>query len=283
MRNVNSSFSRNKALLIIVFITIVGASLFLLLKPQNTVVANDFWDSNDSSNTSSIDHGDWQHVLDHYLVSNHASGVNRFDYNAVSDMDKQLLETYLDHMQQLDPRIYNRDVQQAYWINLYNALTIKVILNEYPVESITTISEDFISFGPWDDQVATVQGQTLSLNDIEHRILRPIWNDNRIHYAVNCASIGCPNLSAQAFTAANLDTQLEAAAVAYVNHPRGVNIANGELQVSSIFHWYKVDFGDTDESLLLHLQRYAKPPLRQKLQSYQGDINHDYDWNLNDV
>ncbi len=283
MQSAPSSFFRSKTLWLIVISTITIALLFLWLKPQNTAVANSFWDNSNTSNTATINHSDWQQILDRYLISNHPSGINRFDYEAVSDEDRLLLETYLDKMQQLDPRDYNPDVQMAYWINLYNALTIEVVLNEYPVESITTISDNLVSFGPWDDQVATVQGQPLSLNDIEHRILRPIWNDNRIHYAVNCASIGCPNLSAQAFTSTNLDAQLETAAVAYVNHPRGVLLKDGELQVSSIYHWYKVDFGDTDASLLKHLQHYAKPSLRQQLESYQGEINHDYDWQLNNI
>lgn len=285
MPSAQKSFFRSKILwtFFLWTIALAAVSMYLLLKPQNTAVANSFWDISNENNAANIDHAAWQHLLDRYLVSDHASGINRFNYDAVSDADKHTLESYLGSMQQLDPRNYNRDVQQAYWINLYNALTIKVVLDEYPVESITTISEDFVSFGPWDDLVAEVQGQALTLNDIEHRILRPIWNDNRIHYAVNCASIGCPNLSAQAFTAANLEAQLEAAAVAYVNHPRGVHFDNGELQVSSIYHWYKVDFGNTDASLLLHLQDYAKPPLRAQLENYQGNINHDYDWNLNDV
>lgn len=283
MQSAKPSLFRSKILWAGILLAIAAAALFLLLKPQTAAVANSFWDARDTNNTATIDHSDWQTILDLYLVSNHPSGINRFDYDAVSDEDQTLLENYLEKLQKLDPRAFNDNVQQAYWINLYNALTIRVILEEYPVESITTISEDFVSFGPWDDQVAEVQGQALTLNDIEHRILRPIWQDNRVHYAVNCASIGCPNLSATAFSGANLEAQLEAAAIDYVNHPRGVSFTDGELQVSSIYHWYKVDFGNTDATLLQHLQHYAKPPLRQQLLSYEGEINHAYDWNLNDV
>jgi len=272
-----------KIWLALAVLVIVSVGVLMLLKPASNAVANSFWDVSVSSNTQDIDHSDWQKLLNRYLVSDHVSGVNRFDYQIVNNADKKLLNNYLNVLQQLDPRIYNRNSQQAYWINLYNALTVRVILDNYPVDSITGIGEDFASFGPWDDHAATIQGQELSLNAIEHGILRPLWNDNRIHYAVNCASIGCPNLSAQAFTAANREELLEQAARAYINHERGVRFENDELIVSSIYHWYRVDFGDTDASLLRHLKKYAEAPLLQQLENLQGDIDHGYDWNLNDL
>lgn len=277
------SFMGNKSWLALTVLVVVGVAILMLLQPASKPVANSFWDASVASNTKGIDHSNWQQLLNRYLVSDHVSGVNRFDYQSVNAVDKQLLDNYLQTLQQLDPREYNRDSQQAYWINLYNALTVRVILDNYPVDSITGISEDFVSFGPWDDHAATIQGQELSLNDIEHGILRPLWNDNRIHYAVNCASIGCPNLSAQAFTAANREELLEQASRAYVNHDRGVRFENGELIVSSIYHWYRVDFGNSDASLLQHLQQYAETPLQIQLENYQGDIDHGYDWNLNDL
>ncbi len=280
-RSVN--FMGKKTWLALAVLVIAGVGILMLLQPASKPVANSFWDANVASNSKDIDHSDWQQLLNRYLVSGHASGVNRFDYQRVNSEDKNLLNSYLDQLQRLDPREYNRDIQQAYWINLYNALTVRVILDNYPVDSITGISEDFVSFGPWDDHAATIQGQDLSLNDIEHAILRPLWNDNRIHYAVNCASIGCPNLSVQAFTAANSEELLDQAARAYVNHERGVRFEDGELTVSSIYHWYRVDFGDSDVSLLQHLQKYADAPLRQQLEDYQGNIDHGYDWNLNEL
>lgn len=271
------------ALVIGLLIIALAGAAFLALKPSTQAQADSTWDAADDSNTTIIDHQAWQTILDRYLASDHPSGVNRFDYASVSDADKALLNNYLDQLQALDPRQFARDVQMAYWINLYNALTIQVVLDAYPVESITGISEDFVSFGPWDDVAAEVAGQALTLNDIEHRILRPIWQDNRIHYAVNCASIGCPNLSGTAFTAANLEQQLEAAAHAYVNHERGVQFDDGDLLVSSIYHWYKVDFGNTDESLIEHLKIYANNDLKQQLEQYDGPIDHAYDWNLNEL
>jgi len=254
-------------------------ALFSQAAPEPEAI--EFWQVSDEANLQTIDHSGWQAILQQYLSSNHASGINRFDYKSVDKSGLAQLDSYLQLLQNLDPRTYSKAQQQAYWINLYNALTVKVVLADYPVQSITKIGEGFFSFGPWDDKAAVVQGQELSLNDIEHGILRPIWQDNRIHYAVNCASLGCPNLAAQAFTADNMEALLEHSAASYINHSRGVRFAAGELTVSSIFHWYKVDFGGTDQSLLNHLQKYAQPDLRVQLKNYQGAIEHGYDWSLN--
>ncbi|MBV1878228.1 MAG: DUF547 domain-containing protein [Pseudomonadales bacterium] len=240
-----------------------------------------FWLPSIAQNEQTINHGAWQAILDVYLADNHASGVNRFNYLAVTKVDKEKLSGYLTEMQDLDPRDYSRVVQKAYWINLYNALTVKLVLDNLPVDSITEVGQSFFKFGPWDDVVATVVGQELSLNNIEHGILRPIWRDNRIHYAVNCASMSCPNLSGVAFTENNTELLLEQAATEYVNHVRGVSFVNGDMRVSSIYIWYLADFGGENTSLVDHLKKYADADLMKKLQRHKGDIEHGYDWQLN--
>jgi hypothetical protein len=239
-----------------------------------------FWLNDQQSTQSSIDHSAWDTLLKRYLVTDQ-SGVNLFQYSSVSQDDKKRLSQYLEQLQAIDPRTYSKGEQKAYWINLYNAATVNLILEHYPVKSITKISERFFGFGPWDDDLLEVAGQTLTLNNIEHGILRPIWNDNRIHYAVNCASYGCPNLQKEAFTADNTEALLELAAVDYINHPRGVTVQDNELHLSSIYHWYLDDFGGELPSLLEHLKIYAKPPLSSKLDANFKDYEHDYDWSLN--
>ena len=128
-----------------------------------------------------------------------------------------------------------------------------------------------------------MEGVALSLNDIEHRILRPIWRDPRIHYAVNCAALGCPNLRMTAFTGANADEVLDRAARDYVNHPRGVTIRDGSLVVSSIYIWFQEDFGAGAMDVIAHLKRYAGPELRNRLMTVDGIDDDEYDWNLNDA
>ena len=243
----------------------------------------DIWQEADESNTQLISHSEWQFLLDSYLKVEKGA-VSLFDYGAVSEEDSDRLDIYLMYLQSLDPRDFASNEQQAYWINLYNALTVQLILENYPVRSITKLGKGFFKFGPWDDEVAEVAGKTLTLNDIEHRILRPIWQDSRIHFAVNCASIGCPNLQSTAFTSENMDELLEQAAKEYLSHSRGANFdKDGNLKLSSIFDWYAVDFGDDQSEILAFLSRWAPEDVAEKMRSYSGHIDYDYDWDLNEL
>ena len=255
---------------------------FALAAPSSALL--EFWNASDETNAETIDHSAWQNLLTAYL-SSHPSGVSRFDYAALkaSDEDRTKLADYLAHLQAHDPRTYARVEQKAYWINFYNALTVQVVVNAYPVDSIRDIHESWIPLsGPWDDVHATVAGQELTLNNIEHGILRPIWRDNRIHYAVNCASYGCPNQSPAVFTAANTEELLDASARAYINHPRGVDFVDDDfLMISSIYNWYVEDFGNSQETVLAHLIQYAEAGLAARLKDFAGSVDYEYDWNLN--
>lgn len=192
----------------------------------------------------------------------------------MSSSDKTKLKQYISRLEQIDPLDYPKAEQYAYWVNLYNAVTVDLILNAYPIKSITKLGGLF-SFGPWGDDVVAVNGKTLTLNDIEHRILRPIWQDPRTHYAVNCASLGCPNLQSQAFTSDNTEMLLELAAAEYINSDKGVLVNNNQLQLSSIYEWFAVDFGN-QQQLIKHLDKYRTKPV-----TYTGKISYDYDWSLN--
>ena len=243
-----------------------------------------FWQARDEASTKQIDHSPWQAILDRHLLTDHPSGINRFDYAGLqaNSADMRSLDSYLASLQATDPRRLSSAEQFAYWINFYNALTVRVVAGGYPVESIRDIHESWLAFGPWDDVQAEVAGQELTLNDIEHRILRPIWGDSRIHYAVNCASYGCPNLAGQAYTAANLEELLEQGARDYVNHPRGVSLVDGDLVLSAIYDWYQEDFGGSEEAVVEHLIRYASTETAAKLLNYGRVADYEYDWRLNE-
>lgn len=240
------------------------------------------WQQHGPENPDVIDFSDWDHVLKAYVNAN-PSGVNLFDYGAVTPEDRAGLEAVIARLAALPVSSYARPQQLAYWINLYNALTVQVVLDHYPVASIRDIdiSPGFFSDGPWDKALIEVEGTALTLNDIEHRILRPIWRDPRIHYAVNCASIGCPNLSTEAYLGASIEEQLDAAARSYINDPRGVSIDDGKVTVSKIYDWFYEDFGRTPMSLLEHLARYAEPDLAMKLRDIGEIHDTEYDWTLN--
>ncbi len=262
-----------------------GLALFLLssaaLAASDAKPLADFARAAPAS-TVRIDHAPWQALLDRHLDARTADGIHRFRYAHVNAADGARLRAYIDALAAADPRRLARAEQFAYWVNLYNALTVDTILRHYPVKSIRDIHEDFFAIGPWDDPLVTVLGQKLTLNDIEHRILRPLFKDPRVHYAVNCASLSCPNLAAVAYSAANLEKLLESGARAYVNHPRGVRFdKNGKLKLSSIYHWYASDFGADKRALYAHLAHYAAPALARRLRAYRGDYAHDYDWSLN--
>lgn len=241
------------------------------------------WQAHVPDATQAVDHSRWDMILKKYLETNHPSGINRVQYTEVLPADLQTLAEYLGQLQQIKVSSLNRKEQKAYWVNLYNALTVKVILDHYPVKSIMDIdiSPGLFNNGPWDAKLLTIEGEKVSLNDIDHRILRPIFNDNRLHYALNCASIGCPNLQPVAFTAANTEKLLETGAMEYINSPRGARFFNGRLRVSSIYKWFQVDFGGSKAGVISHLLKYAQGNLVETLKTYKKGLRFDYDWGLN--
>lgn len=242
------------------------------------------WQVHDAASTATIDHGEWDSLLQKYLLPGRA-GVSRFAYGRVDDADGARLDAYIARLSGISISRYRRDEQRAFWVNLYNALTVDLILRHYPVDSIRDIdiSPGLFADGPWDKALAEVEGAPLTLNDIEHRILRPIWDDPRLHYAVNCAAVGCPDLQARAFTAANTEGLLDAAARSYINSARGVSVRDGRLKVSSIYAWFQEDFGGGDAGIITHLMGYAAPDLRAMLGRIDRVFDHDYDWALNDA
>ena len=243
------------------------------------------WEAHVAGSERVVNHDPWDAILAE-VVRLDDDGVARVDYPALTgDALRGRLDGYIAQLAGTPVSELDRAEQQAYWINLYNALTLQVMRDHYPVDSIqdVDISPGLFASGPWGAELILVEDEALTLDDIEHRILRPLWGDPRIHYAVNCASIGCPNLQGRAWRAATIDTDLEAAATAYVNHDRGFTVDDGDLVVSSIYDWFIADFGGNDEGVLRHLARYASPDRQAILQSAGRISDHRYDWALNDL
>ena len=242
------------------------------------------WLGHNSHSEIRVDHKGWDRFLKIYIVTDEPSGINRVGYARVTPEDKENLKEYLKGLQSVQVSGLNRDEQEAYWINLYNALTVKVVLDHYPVKSIRDIdiSPGWFKDGPWDAKLVKIEGEGVTLNDIEHRILRPIWKDNRIHFAVNCASLGCPNLQPEAFTRENTQTLLEKGAREYANHSRGLRIEGNRLTLSKIYKWFRADFGGSEDKVIRHLLQYVKAPLAQTLRAFRGRITYEYDWDLNE-
>ncbi|PHR93726.1 MAG: DUF547 domain-containing protein [Robiginitomaculum sp.] len=223
----------------------------------------------------------WANILAQYGHMG-TDGIRRFDYEKLkaSQADMDSLAIFIMNQASKKPSRMPRDQAMAYWANLYNALTIEVVVRNYPVDSIRQIKSGFRK-GPWKRKLITVEGQALTLDDIEHGIMRPQFNTPLVHYMLNCASISCPNLSAHPWRAATLEADLDTAAHAYINSPRGVSIEDGRMTASRIYKWFKKDFENSNTSVLAHLSSYADADLRKQLEGRTKIDRYAYDWTLN--
>ena len=242
------------------------------------------WRQHDEASTMRVDHRAWEAFLLNYLRPG-ADGVHRVAYGEVRDRDRQALSGYIDAMGKIDVAAYRRSEQMAYWINLYNALIVKLVLDHYPIASIRRLERSGAGLknSPWNRPLTVVDGVSLSLNDIENRILRSIWDDPRIHYAITCVAVGCPNLQPVPFSGGLLDEQLSEAAMAYVNDSRCIKIEDEELHVSSLYRWNIQAFGGSEQAVIQHLMAYAEPDLAMSLQGFDRFHGDHFDWRLNDA
>ena len=240
------------------------------------------WQVHNPLSTEVISHQRWQSFLDRHVTTN-GEGINLIDYPSFTQQDHEQLQQYLTEMSQINIRAYNRQEQLAYWLNLYNALTIQLIADYYPVDSIQeiNISPGLFSIGPWKTNVITVNKTRLTLDDILNRILRPIWNDPRIHYALNNASIGAANIPKKAFQGVHVDKQLNEVAFEYVHSMRAIQVIEGKLVLSQLYDWYKEDFGENERDIICHLYPFATPSIRAKLKETQTIYSYMYNWHLN--
>ena len=207
------------------------------------------------------------HTAFHQLLQDNVKN-NKVNYKAIRASPEKLNQ-YLEDLKQTDISTLSKSAQLAFWINAYNASTIKLIITNYPIKSITKIANG----KPWDDKWIPLDGQRLSLNNIENDIIRPTFNEPRIHFAVNCAAISCPPLHNKAWSAGNMNTYLEQQTKAFINDAQHNQISARQVKVSKIFEWYKEDFGD----LITFLNKYSDTKI-----DADAKIEYaEYDWRLN--
>ncbi len=196
--------------------------------------------------------------------------------------DSVQFNSYLDLLSRNHPneKNWSKEERLAYWINAYNAFTIKLICNYYPVKSIKDIKSGipFVS-DTWTISFIKIEGKTYNLNDIEHGIIRPKFNDPRIHFAVNCASKGCPPLRNEAYMASKLNAQLDEQAKNFINDGNRNKIQSAnKADLSKIFTWFSGDFKKAAPSVIAFINKYSNTKLSEK-----ATLNYqDYDWNLNE-
>jgi len=202
------------------------------------------------------------------LLSKYVSSAGNVNYAGLKQ-DNGKLQVYLDELAATQVSSLSKNEKLAFWINAYNAFTLKLIVDNYPINSIT----DLEGGKPWDKKWIKLNGKTLSLNNIENDIIRPEFKEPRIHFAVNCAAKSCPPLLNKAWTAANLESNFEKQTKKFVNNAQYNTIGTNSVQISKIFDWYGVDFGN----ITAFLNKYSSTKIAEGTEiKFQ-----DYNWALN--
>lgn len=220
------------------------------------------------------------HSIFSALLQEHVHGT-RVDYDGFA-RDEATLDTYLDLLAEVDPERLSQDGQLAYWINVYNAWTIKFILSRWPdIDSIKDLGGLFQS--PWKRKIVRTRQGVLTLDHVEHDIIRPVFQDARIHFAINCAAVSCPPLQTFAYTEADLQEQLSMVTARFLNSAENYTAEGNTLRVTKVMDWFAEDFTPSKHEFLL---RFAKGELREYMLA-KGEtlrIRHlSYDWALNAI
>lgn len=209
------------------------------------------------------------------LLSKHVNAQGWVNYKGFQKEEAKL-DKYLAYLNDTEISTWTENARKAFWMNAYNAYTVKMILNHYPLKSIMDIKVK--EKGAWDIPIAKVGGKLYTLNAIEHEILRPKFKDPRVHAGINCASYSCPPILNKAFTEANVNSLLEIAFRNFVNDPLRNKIAKDQIEISQLFDWFKSDFTDGD-SVIDYLNKYSKT----KISKTAKVTFLKYKWTLNEA
>lgn len=210
------------------------------------------------------------HALWTELLQKHVSSQGNVNYKGFKTDEIKLKNYFQSLSENTVEDSWSKAEKLAYWINAYNAFTIQLIIDNYPVKSIKDINS------PWDQRFIKLGEKSYSLNDIEHEILRKM-GDARIHFAIVCASVSCPKLLNKAFEASKLEAQLNAATKAFLTDPERNNLSENKIEISKIFKWFSSDFKQNG-SLIDFLNKYSEITISENAsKSYK-----DYNWDLNE-
>ena len=222
---------------------------------------------------ATVDHGIYATLLEKYVKQ------GQVDYRGFKT-DEAKLDQYLKVLEKTDSKSLSRNERFAFYTNAYNAWTIKLILSGYPgVKSIKDLGSIFKS--PWEKKICRIDGDIISLDNIEHKILRPRFKDPRVHFAINCAALSCPPLISEPYRGNTLDRQLDDAARAFINNPQRNYLKDNTLYVSKIFKWFAKDF---NHDVIGFFLKYAKQDVKKELKAKRDKIKIkylNYDWSLN--
>ena len=207
------------------------------------------------------------HAPFNVLLAKYVSNEGVVNYKGFKTEQNKLIKYITTLKSVASKSTWTRNEKLVYWINLYNSLTINLLLNHYPIQSITKIDK------AWDTNIVTIEGTSYTLNEIENNVIRPTFNEPRIHFAVNCGALSCPKLLNEAFVPDRLEKQLEKQTIAFINNSSHNKITINKIQISKIFDWYAADFGN----IITFFNNYSTTKINPN-----AEINYlEYQWDLN--
>lgn len=247
----------------------IGCLILLTLVLFGSMAAGD----TNSPSVTTVDHGIYASLLKKYVKN------GRVNYQGFK-IEETKLDEYLKVLENTDVTSLSPSEQFAYYTNAYNAWTIKLILSGYPdISSIKDLGS-FIKT-PWKRKIVRTEGKVLTLDDIEHNILRPQFKDPRVHFAINCAAVSCPPLRSEPYQGNILDQQLNESTRAFINNPKRNYFEGNTLYVSKIFKWFAEDF---DHDVVGFVSAYAGDDFKRQLEEKKDILEVKflhYDWSLN--
>jgi len=265
------------ARLLLMALVTVASMTAVAAEPQPSRLTQ-HWSAHDNDSTATINYSAFADFLDKYVVVRD-DAPNLVRYQDVTAADHKRLQTCIQQLATIPLAQYSRKVQLAYWINLYNAALLNLVLDHYPVDSVRDITWGQAKV--WEIPVVQVDGYRVSLATIRFDILKPIWQQSLIYYGLSSAALGGPGLRAQPYTADGIQLQLRANAKKYVNSSQGLRIKDDQLIVSSFFKRYRDAFGRSDTALISQLREHAAPALSARLDVFDTISKFTFDWDLN--
>lgn len=236
-----------------------------------------------AQSTDTFDHSDFDAVLETYVDEQ-----GMVDYAGLQENRAEHFDPYLDQLAEANPEALTSDEELAFWINAYNALALDLIIEHYPVESIwePTPGEtmETTEENPFEIPVGTVAGKSYTLDEVEHNEIDDTFDDPRFHFAIVCAAMSCPPLRMEAYTGQQIDDQLHDQAVQFIReHPDNrLEPTDGTVHVSTVFEWFKHDFGGDEAGIQRYIASYVDGDLQQRLEQAAFDVAFtEYDWTLN--
>lgn len=271
------------AVVVLAAVGTAGGLSALRLEPQGQTPATGgaektvpkIWSRHTVGSLTAVNHAPWTDFLQGATLEER--GVTRVAYSALSGEPRVFLDAYIEWLTTLTPSEWDRNEQLAYWLNLHNALTVRVIADAGGRGTVDRVRQfPVATTGPFAERTVMVEGHALSIDAIVHEVLRPHFNDTPFHYGLFTGAKGSPKLRRTAYDGPTVGASLDEQGRAFVN-THGVRVSRREIQLSSLYDWYAGDFGGADDAILRHVSAYSDDGLRAELQGRMTINRYRYD------